>query len=111
MKLQNTAPLSGLIMAGGFSSRLGRDKFAIPWHGLPQWQYLGNLLSGLGLPVYISCRKEQAASLRGPWPLIPDAFGPVGPAGGILSAMEAVPQTAFLVIACDMPLVDAVTLR
>ena len=44
-------------------------------------------------------------------PYIADRFLGFGPMGGILSAMTAYPDTAWLVLACDMPFVEASVLR
>jgi molybdopterin-guanine dinucleotide biosynthesis protein A len=36
--------INGLVLAGGKSSRLGRDKSAVDWHGAEQQYYLADLL-------------------------------------------------------------------
>jgi molybdenum cofactor guanylyltransferase len=100
------APLYGLVLAGGFSSRLGRDKGLLCWNGYPQRQYLLDLIDAIGIPAYLSCRVEQTTSVRVPDQVILDTTSPVGPAGGILSAWERYPDVAWLVVACDMPLID-----
>jgi molybdopterin-guanine dinucleotide biosynthesis protein A len=49
---------------------------------------------------------------RGPqFPLLPDTFTGLGPKGGILSALRHQPDAAWLVVACDLPLLDDETLR
>ena len=44
-------------------------------------------------------------SLRGRFALLADVAEGIGPAAGILAAHSAYPDTAWLVVACDMPLV------
>ena len=45
------------------------------------------------------------------YPLIPDRFSGLGPYGGILSAFRADPNSAWLCVATDLPLLDHSTLR
>ena len=104
------APVKALVLAGGQSTRMGQDKVDIAYHGLPQWQYLRQLLSKNGLEVFISCRREQAVHFEG-LPVVTDTFTGLGPLGAILSAFRHDPDAAWLVLACDLPLFDEQTLR
>ena len=95
------APLLGLVLAGGKSTRMGEDKANIQWHGVPQWRYVAEQLRATGLPTFISV----AASQKLDYPdQVQDTYPETGPIGGIRTAMEAHPNHAFLVAACDMPL-------
>lgn len=95
----------GLILVGGKSSRMGLDKYLMDHHGLPQYQHLIDLFSGLGIPAFISCRQDQATMLEGT-PLIIDRYDSIGPIGGIASAFLEDSKCAWLVVACDMPYID-----
>jgi len=105
-------PLSGLVLVGGKSRRMGRDKGKINYHGAPQREYVHAMLSGLCDPAFLSCRPEQNADpdLFG-MPMIFDTFSGLGPFGAILSAFRKNPNTAWLVVACDLPLLDEATLK
>ena len=104
-------PLRALILGGGKSTRMGQDKTAIDYHGMPQWMYVRQLLHTAGVAdVFISCRAEQAATFA-PQSVISDSFLDLGPMGAILSAFRAFPDAAWLVLACDLPLLDVDTLR
>lgn len=98
-------PLKGLVLTGGRSERMGTDKGAINWHGIPQREYVAGLLSGVCSEVYYSCRADQAAELA-PHPVITDTFTDLGPFGAVLSAFRYDPDAAWLVLACDLPLFD-----
>lgn len=105
------APLRGLILAGGRSTRMGEDKSVIEYHDRPQWQYLRDLLLQIGVgESHISCRADQAGGFA-PAPVIPDTFLGLGPMGAILSAFREQPDSAWLVLACDLPLLDADSIR
>ncbi len=102
--------LNALILAGGKSTRMGQDKALISYHNMAQWQYLGNILRGVGLDVFISCQEDQAAHFQGE-NCIFDSFIGLGPLGAILSAFREDPNAAWLVVACDLPLLDKTTLK
>lgn len=103
--------LCGLVLAGGKSSRMGRDKSNMMWHGREQKYYLAGLLGDLCPEVYISCRADQAAEIESGFPVITDLEQGAGPAAGILAAFACQPHAAWLVVACDLPLVDLHALR
>jgi molybdenum cofactor guanylyltransferase len=102
--------LNGLVLAGGRSTRMGSDKSALQWHGKEQVYYMADLLKELCADVYISCRPEQQATINQQYNTIPDAFEGLGPYGAILSAFKTKSTCAWLVIACDLPLLDRNTL-
>ena len=97
--------LFGLVLAGGKSQRMKQDKGLINYHGKPQREYLYDLLDEFCEEVYFSCRKEQVKELSD-FRTIPDAFDNLGPLGGILSAFRQNQHVAWLVVACDLPLLD-----
>lgn len=97
-------PLYGLVLAGGKSTRMGQDKGEMEYHGKPQREYMGDLLGQLCEEVYLSVRPDQ--QLDSAYPLLPDSFLGLGPLGGLLSAFREKPDAAWLVVACDLPLLD-----
>ena len=100
--------VNGLVLTGGRSTRMGQDKSQLVYHGKPQREYLTDLLRPHCHAVYWSVNADQAAELFGSeQPLITDAFDWPGPLNGILSAFRHDPTAAWLVAACDMPLLTA----
>ena len=99
------APLYGLVLSGGKSSRMGIDKGKLNYHGLAQKDYLYEFLSHRLDKVFIS-EKHDYISDNENGHIIRDRFLHLGPKGAILSAFQLYPDAAFLVVACDLPFVD-----
>ena len=96
--------LYGLILAGGASSRMHRDKAALQYRGRSQLDRAFELVSRHVSPVFVSVRPDQAAEpTRAPRPQIVDSAVGHGPIVGIRSALAAHPGAAWLVVACDLP--------
>ena len=104
-------PLRGLVLAGGQSLRMGRDKGLLEYHGKPQREYLADLLKPLCTDVFLSTRHDQNLPQGSLYPSLPDTFLDLGPFGALLSAFRAFPDSAWLVLACDLPFMDGKTLE
>ena len=105
--------LFGLVLVGGKSSRMGRDKALISYNGSEtQLERSSALLRTECQKVFVSQRKDQAFELPNFADVIYDSVKEVkGALCGILSAMHKHPDEHWLVIACDLPNLDANTLR
>jgi molybdopterin-guanine dinucleotide biosynthesis protein A len=94
----------GLILAGGSSSRMHRDKAALEYHGKAQLERACELASRHVSQVFVSVRANQISDpTRARRPMIVDSVAGDGPAAGIRSAFAAYPHAAWLVLACDLP--------
>jgi molybdenum cofactor guanylyltransferase len=109
--LLSKPPLKGLVLAGGQSQRMGHDKGAVNWHGTEQRYYMADMLANFCSDVYLSCRKEQTQTFDTHYQMIEDSFTGLGPFGAILSAFRHDPNCAWLVVACDLPLLDKLALQ
>jgi molybdopterin-guanine dinucleotide biosynthesis protein A len=104
--------LFGLVLAGGKSRRMGKDKALLDRGGQSQLQYAFSLLEGITEQQYVSTGKDQVGDAeRQRFPQIPDRHDDMGPVAGILSALESEPDVDWLVLACDLPNLDAPTLQ
>lgn len=101
--------LYGLILMGGQSSRMGTDKSSLEYHGKPHAEFMYELVKGILPNTFISVRDDQSVSFTDQ--TIKDAFPTKGPINGILSAMEAHPDKAWLVLAVDLPFVSEQTIH
>ncbi len=110
-KIYNNSPIYGLILTGGKSSRMGKDKGSLKYHGKSQIQYGHDLLEEHCDKVFISCRKEQTKLPHlVKFNQIYDSFPSIGPSSGILSAMFEHPEATWIIIACDLPYLDSSTI-
>jgi molybdopterin-guanine dinucleotide biosynthesis protein A len=106
-----SAPLRGLVLAGGHSRRMATDKALLAYAGETQLDRAVGLLRELGVPASVSVRPDQVGEpARARHPQVVDARTGVGPAAGILAAFAAAPEDAWLVLACDLPFLDAASL-
>jgi molybdopterin-guanine dinucleotide biosynthesis protein A len=107
-----SAPLYGLLLTGGRSQRMQRDKLGLEYGGQPQLARAMALLEPLVERSFVSVRADQLDDpLRAPYPRITDVLPEHGPIGGIHAALCAQPQAAWLVLAGDLPFLDAATLQ
>ena len=98
----------GLVLAGGLSSRMKKDKGELNYHGIPQVEYTFNLLAKFCNQTFISCRTDQGHLKHlSQLPQIHDSYFEGGPLGAILSAMDQHRDVAWLVFACDLPLLNS----
>lgn len=104
------SPLRGVILAGGLSRRMGRDKATLEVEGRTLLERAVALLRALDLPVTVSARREQTLAGSG-FERVDDPEPSIGPAGGLLAVMEAHPGSAFLVLAVDLPRLGPDVLR
>ena len=99
--------LNGLILTGGHSRRMGRDKALIKFEGVTLLDRSANLISLFTKQLHVSVRPDQIDEPnRAKYPLIVDQENDNGPIAGILSAGDFERENAWLVIACDMPYLD-----
>lgn len=103
--------LNGLVLSGGLSTRMKKDKGDLNYHGVSQREHWYELLSKHCKQTYISCNAEQAVALGATLPFIQDNFLHLGPIGGILSALQTDPNAAWLTIACDLPYLTETTIE
>lgn len=98
--------LYGLVLSGGKSTRMGEDKGLITYHGIPQRDYLYQLLNNICDETFMSIRPEQEDDFADDVNVVLDENIYRGPYNGLLSAHNAEPNIAWLVLACDLPLID-----
>lgn len=105
-------PLYGLVLAGGRSTRMQRDKATLSYHGRSQLDRAMDLLQPCVARAFVSVRADQRTDpARARYPQVLDAHEGLGPIAGIAAAQAAKPDVPWLVLACDLPHLDEHTLR
>jgi molybdopterin-guanine dinucleotide biosynthesis protein A len=106
------APLHGLVLAGGRSSRMKQDKATLAYHGRTQLEWAMDLIAPFVDRAFVSVRPDQTSDpVRAKFPQIVDTQENLGPIAGIMAAQAEHPDAAWLVLACDLPFLDAATLK
>ena len=100
---QTIAPIQGLVLAGGKSLRMGTDKGTLDFYGKNQREFAIELMEKQNLKTYLSVRGDQEIKVENK---ITDKFIGLGPFGAICSAFQEDPNTAWLVLATDLPFVN-----
>jgi molybdenum cofactor guanylyltransferase len=100
------APASGIVLAGGRSSRFGRNKLAEPFEGMPLLHHAVKAVAGVcsELLVVVPPVADDPALPAGVRTRIvhdPEPFG--GPLVGVLAGLEQAREPLALVVAGDMP--------
>jgi molybdopterin-guanine dinucleotide biosynthesis protein A len=103
------APLRACILIGGASRRMGRAKHLIELDGQTLVERLVAALTPLVREVYVSGAGRVPASLR-TLTRLTDPPGVHGPIAGLCAAFERRPRTAWLLCACDMPMLSTAAL-
>lgn len=103
--------LYGLVLSGGKSTRMGEDKGLITYHNLPQREHLYHLLNEVCDKTFLSIRQDQESEISNSFETIIDNDEFRGSYNGLLSAHKAHPEAAWLVLACDLPLMDKKALQ
>jgi molybdenum cofactor guanylyltransferase len=104
--------LTGLVLAGGRSERMGRDKALLEYGSEPQILRAERALASVCARVLVSVRSDQAAlAPYSRFELVVDDREDEGPVAGLLAGWQQAPGSALLVLAVDLPLVDAHVLR
>jgi molybdopterin-guanine dinucleotide biosynthesis protein A len=100
--------LFGIVLAGGQSQRLGRDKCLIELGSEDFVVRTSALIAPFCSQTWIVGRDASRHGLNMPWTL--DDYPGKGPLGGILTGLSRARGQACLVLACDLPFMDAATL-
>lgn len=101
-------PVHGFVLAGGKSSRMGRDKALLKLHGRPMIEIAVQKLKGFCAEVSIAGNRDD---LREFAPVVHEERVGCGPAAGIEAGLRASGQEWAMFIPVDVPLVPMEFLR
>lgn len=98
---EKIAPIKGLVLIGGKSTRMRQDKSELNYFGKPQKEIAKELLENYNLKTFYSVQNSSKIGNE-----ISDKFLNLGPFGGICSAFQKDPNSAWFVLATDVPFVN-----
>jgi molybdopterin-guanine dinucleotide biosynthesis protein A len=95
--------MTGIVMMGGMSSRMGTEKASLLWQGQPMYRHCYQLLSGICKDVFLSAGQHPSVIAESNLPVIYDFAAGEGPMTGLISCFRQT-RDALLVLPVDMPL-------
>jgi molybdopterin-guanine dinucleotide biosynthesis protein A len=100
---------AGIVLAGGMSSRFGSPKAFAEWQGRPFYEWSLEALSPFCEECIVVTRPELVERFPKKLHITTDIelFAGLGPIAGILSGMEELRATRYIVLPCDMPFMTA----
>lgn len=101
--------ITGVILAGGQSRRMGFNKAQAEMHGESMLIRMIDKLKEITQTIVVSSGNVSYPNI--PYPQIPDEFPQCGPLGGIYSVLKASSTSLNLVVSCDIPLVSISLLK
>lgn len=102
---------SAVLLAGGESRRMGRDKAAIVFRNEPLWRRQLRVLRDLGPEkIFVSARTESSW-LPDDTELLLDEPPSRGPLSGLANALSRMKTSHLVVLAVDMPFVTCEQLQ
>jgi len=111
--MNTTGKLLGVVLCGGESRRMGRDKGLLQTDGQPWVLRMGDKLLQHRLSVVYSINKKQISTYSA-WlaeaPIVIDLDKGAGPLKGLLSVHRRYPDNDLLTVACDMQDLDVGTI-
>lgn len=90
-------PCIGVVLAGGLSSRMGRDKALLPWNGYPLIEHQIAVLLAAGV------REVKVSGDRPGYHGVTDPVPQAGPVGGIAGVAATCEDSQLLIVPVDMP--------
>lgn len=111
--MTDTAPVAGVVgvvLAGGASRRMGREKAALPIGGEPLLRRAVSRLR-LALADVLVIGAASVAPLVPDTRIIADAWPGYGPLGALATALQATDAEWVLLTACDMPFTQPALVR
>ena len=95
--------VTGIILAGGKSSRMGEDKGLMLLDGIPMIEHIIHVFKQLNIPILIISNNAKYQQFG--FPVFPDIVTDKGPAGGILTALSKTKTSTNIIVSCDTPFI------
>jgi molybdenum cofactor guanylyltransferase len=99
-------PFSAALLAGGLSTRMGRDKAGVLVEGVPLWEHQCAKLRALEPAEFFISGRIAGPYARAGVEIVPDAKPGLGPLAGLAAILRRATSPLVLVLAVDLPVVS-----
>jgi len=99
--------LTGIILSGGKSSRMGREKGLVNFRGKPLISYSIEALKQLTGTIIIGANNNLEEYKKFGFDVVNDEVEGIGPMGGLLSTLRYSTTDKNLVVSCDTPFINS----
>jgi len=101
--------ITGVILAGGKSQRMGRDKGLVLLDGKPFIQHISDVLSLIVHEIIIVSNNKEYDAFG--YKRVPDIVENSGPLGGLYTGLHHTSTEFNLVLSCDVPRINSPVLQ
>jgi molybdenum cofactor guanylyltransferase len=101
--------MTGIVLSGGRSSRMGKEKGLCLFQGKPLIEYSIELLKQFCETIIISTNNNDYDYLG--YLIVRDTITGIGPAGGIFSCLQASRSDENFILSCDTPMISIELIR
>jgi molybdopterin-guanine dinucleotide biosynthesis protein A len=99
--------VAGVVLTGGASRRMGRDKALLMVDGVPMAVRVATAMVAAGVDPVVALGGDADGLLAAGLQVVPDRWPGEGPLGAIVTACEWSPHDVVVIAACDLPWLDA----
>ena len=108
--MEKVKDVSGVVLAGGRSTRYGKNKALVKLHGIPLIERVLGIMRPIFRRVIIITNSPDEYSYL-ELPMYQDIIKGLGPLGGIITGLRVIPDNADFFVACDMPFLNQELIR
>jgi len=101
--------VTGIILSGGKSTRMGQEKGLIELNGKPMIQHVIDHIHPICDQILISANDRRYEDFG--YPVYKDVISDIGPAGGIISCLNHSTNKKNIIISCDLPFASTKFIR
>jgi len=102
--------ISGVVLAGGQSRRMGKDKRVLEWEGTNFLDKVCFTIGDLFDEVILVTATEDYPCGHLPVRLVTDAIPQKGSLGGLFTGIKEATHSSVFVVACDMPFLNSLVI-
>ncbi len=109
-KFKKIENITGVVLGGGQSRRMGQDKRILEWEGMKFLDKVCLTMGELFDEVLLVTAKEDYSCAHLPVRLVTDAISQKGSLGGLYTGIKEASRPYVFVVACDMPFLNSLVI-